>query len=186
MSRISTSQKPSPMNSQLFCGKKTTNFGFRVGAGRGGAAKDILKQLSPNLQNFKIHGRFFLSFFFTSSGSGKSPDPKIHEHFSCLCLSLSRTRTHAHASSSRASFSRLLRQFFKGFRSIASSAEAGHNSRQLSLLFFFFFFRPHPQLYSFFFLLLFFSFLFFLVFFFRKSLRASLVQRNCGEFWFLS
>ncbi len=97
MSRISTSQKPSPMNSQLFCGKKTTNFGFRVGAGRGGAAKDILKQLSPNLQNFKIHGRFFLSFFFTSSGSGKSPDPKIHEHFSCLCLSLSlahaRTRT---------------------------------------------------------------------------------------------
>jgi len=134
-------------------------------AGRCGATKDILKQLSQNLQNLKIHGRFFLSSFLTPSGSGKSPDPKIHEHFSCLCrsLSLSCTRTHAHASSSCASFSRLLRQFFKGFRSIASSAEAGHNSRQLSRLFFFlFFFRPHPNLLPFFFPppILFFSFFF--------------------------
>ncbi len=148
------------------------------GAGRGGAGRGDKRHSQatfPKSTEFEDSWpflSFFLSFFLTPSGSGKSPDPKIHEHFSCLCrsLSLSRTRTHAHASSSRASFSRLLRQSFKGFRTIASSAEAGHNSRQLSRLIFLeknsalipnflpFFF---PSSFSFLFFLFFFGFFLF-------------------------
>ncbi len=129
-----------------------------------------MKQLSQNLQNLKIHGRFFLSFFFTPNGSGKSPDPKIHEHFSCLCrsLPLSRTRTRTrppHALPSRGYFVSFLKD----------SKVSRVQQKQVTILdsfhvslFFFFLPRPHPQLSSFIFSSSF-PFFFFLVFLLEVS-----------------
>jgi hypothetical protein len=65
------------------------------GAGRGGATKDILKQLSQNLQNFKIHGRFFLSYFLWKRKISGSEDSRAL--FMPLSLSFSLSHTHARA-----------------------------------------------------------------------------------------
>ncbi len=61
MSRIFTSQKPSPMNSELFCGKKTTNFGFGVGGGAGRGDKRHSQATFPKSTEFQDSWPF-LSF----------------------------------------------------------------------------------------------------------------------------
>lgn len=168
MSRISTSQKPSPMNSQLFCGKKTTNFGFGVGGGAGRGDKRHSQATFPKSTEFQDSWPF-LSFLLPLEAENlriRRFTSTFHASVS-LFLSLAHARTRTpppHALPSPVYFVSFLKD----------SEVSQVQQKQVTILdsfrfsFFSFFSRPHPRLSSFFFLLLFFSFLFFWFFFFGR------------------